>query len=172
MYMYNVCKRPVFNIIINTSLPSVVTVGFSASDYTISEGDRLVIVQISVVTGSSQIPLNFVLTTSDGSAVSGEDYEGFTMRPVRVTAPLTSVTVRLIDDNVVEAIEQFQISLVPNDNLPQARVNIDRNLTTITVVNDDGKSSTVSVGIMYSCVGNVHWSNMLLLKGSKTSISN
>ena len=95
--------------------------------------------QISVV-GSSQIPLNFFVTTSDGSAISGEDYDGFTMMSVSVTAPMTSVTVRLIDDNVVEALKQFQISLVPSDDLPLARVSIDRNLTSITIENDDRES--------------------------------
>ena len=96
--------------------------------------------EISAI-GSAEIPLTFFLTTSAESAVSGDDYEGFTMMSVNVVVPTTTVNVRLVDDDTVEMPEQFQVSLLASDSLPSARVSISRNVTSVNIIDDDGKWS-------------------------------
>ena len=130
---------------------TAVSVGFGESQYSALESDGLVAVDIRFF-GSTDIPLNFLLSTSDDSAVSGEDYEGVTMLPVSVPAQTTMMTVnvRLVnDDRVEDEREQFQISLRGGDNLPAARVNLNQTTTTVTVMDDDGELAIPTVFLVF-----------------------
>ena len=118
---------------------AVVTVGFGAAQYSADENDRIVAMEIRLF-GFTEIPLTFLLATSDDSAVSGEDYEGFTMMPVSILTPVTTVNVKVInDDRVEEELEQFQVSLRDVDDFPTVGVNLNQTNTSISVLDDDGE---------------------------------
>ena len=113
----------------------MVTIGFVSSAYTASEGDSSVAIEIRL-TGSSEVPLTVYVSTSDESAVSGEDYVGVQRVPV-VINPLSGTAefrVDIVDDDVVEGDEQFQVSLEGS-----SRVVIGQSTTVINLQDDDSK---------------------------------
>ena len=116
-------------------MTAVVTIGFVSSAYTASEGDSSVAVEIRL-TGSSEVPLTVYVSTSDMSAVSGEDYVGVQRVPVIIN-PLSGTAefrVDIVDDDVVEGEEQFQVSLEGG-----SRVLIGQATTVINLQDDDSK---------------------------------
>ena len=116
-------------------MTAVVTIGFVLSEYTASEGDSSVAVEIRL-TGSSEVPLTVYVSTSDESAVSGEDYVGVQRVPVIIN-PLSGTVefrVDIVDDDVVEGDEQFQVSLEGG-----SRVLIGQATTVISLQDDDCK---------------------------------
>lgn len=92
--------------------------------------------------GSTDIPLPFFLFTAEGTdpevaATSGEDFVSISMMPVVFSSSLSAVTENfpLINDDIVERSEQFEIMLERAESLDG--VNIDRNATVITIQDND-----------------------------------
>lgn len=123
--------------------PEGVSVGFGSSSYTASETDCFTSVYIRLLTGSTDIPLNFNLTTTtsrDATAQAGQDFVSLFRAPVTIYPGSASavVNVQLLDDNLVEMDpERFMVSLEPGGGgLPQGAT-IDRNTTYISIEDDD-----------------------------------
>ena len=119
---------------------TAVTVGIVAAEYTASEEDCSVAVEIRLL-GLSDIPLTLFLSTNDQTATSGEDYVSVSMMPVifnpsnSLSMVTQSVTFQLINDATVENSEQFEILLENGESL--AGVGIDRNMTIVIIQDND-----------------------------------
>ncbi len=139
------------------SLPAGVTLGTSTATGTI-ENDDSATVSVGAATAEEGSPLEFPVTlsgetssdtvltwsTSDGTAVSGDDYTAVSSGTVTIAAGATSVTLSVptIEDEVAEEDETFEVTIAA-DSLPSG-VTLGTSTATGTIENDD--SATVSVG--------------------------
>lgn len=120
-------------------ITAVVTVGFLAPQYNASEMDYYVTVEIRL-TGSTEIPLTLYLSTTDQTAVAGEDFVRVTRMAITLGSFGTATQlIQLINDDTVEEEEQFQISLEWDESL-LSQVNSDQTVTVINVQDNDCKS--------------------------------
>ena len=120
-------------------ITAVVTVGFLAPQYNASEMDYYVTVEIRL-TGSTEIPLTLYLSTTDQTAVAGEDFVRVTRMAITLGSFGTATQlIQLINDDTVEEEEQFQISLEWDESL-LSQVNSDQTITVINVQDNDCKS--------------------------------
>ena len=121
------------------------TIGFVSPVYTVSEVDFSITVQMRLL-GSTEIPLTLFLSTSDQTAVAGQDYVGVMELPV-VFGPYSvssvSTDIQLIEDGTVETEERFQLLLEMSENL--TRVVVDQNMVTINIQDSDCKLFTACV---------------------------
>ena len=119
-----------------------VSVGFGSSSYTASESDCFTSVNVSLLAGSTDIPLNFNLTTtsSSASAQAGQDFVSVFRMPVTINPRIEAaeVNIQLLDDNLFEKDpESFMVLLEPGgEGLPQG-VTIDNNTTNIYIEDND-----------------------------------
>jgi hypothetical protein len=109
---------------------------FSASNYTVGEGDGQVVITVLLSAASSQaVTVDFA--TSDGTATANEDY-------VPISGTLTfapgetskTITVTIIDSSscFIEPVEEFYLEL----NNPSGAGLGSPGQTTVTIVEDDG----------------------------------
>lgn len=109
-------------------------VEFAAANFTVQEGVPSVEVRL-LRTGNLSEAASVTVLPTDGTAIAGEDYIG---GPRTVTfAPGQSqavVTIPIIDDEIVEPTETFNLSLVnPTENLGIGG----RSQSTVTILDDD-----------------------------------
>ena len=110
------------------------TISFSLTSYTVDEGDGTVQVSMNISTAVPyEVSVN--LNTTDGTAVTGQDYTGVS---TTVTFPANiistqAVSITIIDDVRPEYHESFTVSLASDD----ARVAINGSPATITIESDD-----------------------------------
>ena len=135
----------------------MVTVGFVLSEYTASEGDSSVAMEIRR-SGSSEVPLTVYVSTSDESAASGEDYVGI-QRMAVVLSPLSEaaeVRVDIVNDEVVERDEQFRVSLESSSSL--SRVVIGQATAVVNLQDDDCKFDTDKLADLQMIPSFLYWS--------------
>ena len=119
-----------------------VSVGFGSPTYTASESDCFTSVNVSLLAGSTDIPLNFNLTTTSSSAAAqaGQDFVSVFRMPVTINprSEAAQVNIQLLDDNIFEKDpESFVALLEPGgEDLPQG-VTIDNNTTNIYIEDND-----------------------------------
>jgi hypothetical protein len=99
-------------------------VGFPVSSYTVDESANL-IVKVSVLADKNGhitdagLPLGVRVTSRDGSAVAGEDYEpvlsNVYIRPDRSPSAVIIIYIYIINDNVQEGEERFTLELTAFD---------------------------------------------------------
>ena len=119
--------------------PIGVSVGYGLPAYTASEMDCFISVNIRLLSGSADVPLNFYLTTTSGKALAGQDFVSVSRMSVTLDpgSAVSEANVQLLDDNVVEKDpESFTLLLEPGEDLPQG-VTINNNTTTISIEDDD-----------------------------------
>lgn len=110
------------------------TISFSLTSYTVDEGDGTVQVSMNISTAVPyEVSVN--LNTTDGTAVTGQDYTGVS---TTVTFPANiistqAVSITIIDDVLPEYDDFFMVSLASDD----ARVAINGSPATITIESDD-----------------------------------
>lgn len=125
-----------------------VSVGFGSSTYTASEADCFTSVNVTLLTGSTDVPLNFYLTTASGSAAqAGQDFVSLARLSITINPGRGSfeATIRLLDDNLVENNpESFTVLLEPREDLPQGVTIV--NNATIIYIEDDDLSTTQGEG--------------------------
>ena len=110
------------------------TISFSLTSHTVDEDDGTVQVSMNI---STAVPyeVSVDLNTTDGTAVTGQDYTGVS---TTVTFPANiistqAVSITIIDDVRPEYHESFTVSLASDD----ARVAINGSPATITIESDD-----------------------------------
>ena len=97
---------------------------------------------VSLLAGSTNIPLNFNLTTTSSSAAvqAGQDFVSVFRMPVTINpgSKAAEVSIQLLDDNLFEKDpESFMALLEPGgEGLPQG-VTIDNNTTNIYIEDND-----------------------------------
>jgi len=108
-------------------LPSV-TVG----DVTVNEDAGTATVQFTL-SSTPNIPVTIDYSSANGSAVSGIDYTGVSGTATIPTGSIsTTVSLPIINDNVVEATENFVINLSNPTN-----ANLTNNQAIVTILDDD-----------------------------------
>ena len=106
--------------------------------------DCLIAVNVRL-TGLTDIPLNFNLTTTSGIALAGQDFVHVSRLPVTIYpgTATSEVNIPLLNDNCLEKdTKDFTVLLEPGEDLPP-RVDIDSN-TTIVFIEDDAFFTTQS----------------------------
>jgi hypothetical protein len=125
-------------VTINITDNDIVTIRFRLpSVYFFTEGNKNESIIIEVASGQSDIPLSFLATTSDITAIGGTDYVPINGLRLVLLPRVRSVplVVSLLDDNGLESNETFSIQLT-NSSHPQLRFNFP-SVAMVTITNDD-----------------------------------
>ncbi len=138
-----------------------VEIGFSPTDYEVSEGAGIVELTVSVLSGDIEAGVNVEVTvmTIDGSAVAGEDYTS-TTATLTFTSSVTEATVSVFitDDAIVEDEETFEVELsgervssgsdVAMVTITDDDVEIGFSPVTLYMVDEDAGSITLTVSVL------------------------
>jgi uncharacterized repeat protein (TIGR01451 family)/uncharacterized delta-60 repeat protein len=110
------------------------TIGFSAAGYTFNEGDSGASITL-LRTGGTNGSVTVTLTSSNATAVAGQDFEMIDF-PVAFGHGESSrvVHIPIIDDNIAEGIENFQLRL--SNPTGGARIG-NPNVATVTILDND-----------------------------------
>ena len=111
-----------------------VEIVFDPTDYRVSEEVGSVTLTVSVLSGTIEDGVNVevTVTTSDGSAVAGEDYTELT-QTLTFTTDVTElpVSVAILEDTIAEGEENFVVSLSGD------RVSSGSSVATVTILDND-----------------------------------
>ena len=116
-----------------------VVVQFSASEYTVNEGDGTVAITLTISQSSSLFPVTVLLRTSDRMAVAGRDFEHVVIRvtfPAGTTTLTQTVNAYIINDITVENRETFTVALERTSSLDSS-VTIPSATATVEITDDD-----------------------------------
>jgi hypothetical protein len=126
------------------------TIQFSASEYSVSEGDGSAVITVTRSGGaSSAVSANY--TTANGTAVAGSDY-GATSSTVTFAPGEYSknITIPIINDSVSEPTESFSVALSnPSNN---ATLGVQAN-TTVTISDNDANDNSLQFNPAIYTVG-------------------
>ncbi len=101
----------VITIVENDAVPSAGVIQFSGANYSVNENAATLLVTITRINGSNG-SLSVDVTSSNGSAISGENYQALNTTVSFADGELSrNVTIALIDDNVYEGDKTFDITL-------------------------------------------------------------
>ena len=143
--LHHACINVPFHYTMHASIFHSITgvsVGFGSPTYTASESDCFTSVNVSLLAGSTDIPLNLNFTTTSSSAATqaGQDFVSVFRMPVIINpgSKAAEVNIQLLDDNLFEKDpESFMALLEPGgEGLPQG-VTIDNNTTNIYIEDND-----------------------------------
>ena len=138
---YVVGNPSVATVEVGDDEPQVGSVGFANSAVTVAEGDgsaRLVV----IMSKPYSYPLPVWTTTTDGTAVSGEDYLAILDDLViPALAQEVPVAVGIVDDDELEEAETFEMRLSPAVRLQR----FENSRATITITASDAPPPTASV---------------------------
>ena len=124
----------------------------SIASVTVEEGDSSASLTVTIDKGSYQ-DISVSYTTSNGTALSASDYTA-SSSSATITAGNTSVSlsVPILDDNVVEATEVFIVTL--SNVVPQDAASTAQAIATVTITDDDVPSLSISDITVSESVGN------------------
>ena len=142
-------------VTVNDDDPSPITV--TAADESVAEGAGTVTVTITATTEHARAPVDavaFEVSTEAGTAIAGTDYTGFTEAVTIAVADFaldsgthysaaTTVTVTIINDQVVEDEEMLTVKLASSSGTPGHATLEDP--ATVTITDDDVPNWAVSV---------------------------
>ncbi|MEM7279236.1 MAG: Calx-beta domain-containing protein, partial [Pseudomonadota bacterium] len=119
---------------------------FSNLPTVVDEGVRRIIVDLARV-GGSESDLSFFVSTIDGTAVNGRDYQGYSSLPIvlRNGETVARFALNIIDNQKFDGDRTFQVVLSDGD-LPTPIA------ATITIVNDDPNRGTLAFSTSESSV--------------------
>lgn len=98
--------------------PSIPNIAMESDVYSISEEERDVQVKVTR-SGGLDSSVSVEYTTTDGSAIQGEDYEkisGTLIFPTGVSTQTLTLNIQILDDGTHEDIQTFSIALFNADN--------------------------------------------------------
>ena len=100
------------NIVDNDAEPGVTGIAFEATEVTVDEADGTATFNV-VLTGNFAEPFTVDFATSDGTATDTEDYTGQTdqLSFTGIDGEIQSITIAILEDNIIEAIEDYTVSL-------------------------------------------------------------
>ena len=112
--------------------------GFASKAYHVIEGGGSITVQVTR-SGATDSQLTVEYATQDLTATAGSDYVAVTNGTLTFARgeSAQNITIKVLDDDVVEADEQFLIKLLKTSSPDTATISPDLATTTITIVNDD-----------------------------------
>jgi hypothetical protein len=117
------------------------------------------------ISGTSELPITFAYTTTDGTASDPDDYAGVEAQSVTLPAGASSgtLTVSVVADNVFEADETLSVTIGSPTN-----ASILTATAAVTITNDDG-APTVAIGDFSQAEGNAGTSSFqvpLIISGT------
>jgi hypothetical protein len=118
--------------------PTDVVIGFEETMYSASEADGVRVVAVTVLQGELSGPVVVRMATTDGTAISGSDYNGvnLTLTFGQVTTTI-AVTVPILEDNIDEEDETLLARLVLEEAVEGLRILIQPEEAVLTIEDND-----------------------------------
>jgi hypothetical protein len=113
-------------------------IGFEETMYSASEADGVRVVAVTVLQGELSGPVVVRMATTDGTAISGSDYNGvnLTLTFGQVTTTI-AVTVPILEDNIDEEDETLLARLVLEEAVEGLRILIQPEEAVLTIEDND-----------------------------------
>ncbi len=151
-----------------------VHVGYTNATVRVDEDEDAPAIEVKLRPTGSTLPedVKMLVSTKDGTATAGEDYEAFTDQAVTIAAgeTRTTFTVTPLSDDLAEGDEQFTVRLTL-DGPPQAGVSLANR--TLTVIIRDEDSATVDLSVASAWLPeNQTWRGDVRLSRTVSSVVN